>query len=562
MPGAEIVPRAGDAPSRSLRRRSDERLLRIARDGDERAFELLFERHGPAILRYCRSLLRAPQEAEDVRQEVFVLAISALRRGAEPRSFRPWLYRIAHNACVSHLRIRRPVLVGDDGMLAGSGPAVEPGDVHREELRQLLNDIRLLPEVQRGALLLREMDGFSYEQVGQVLGVPQSTVRASIFRARRTLQGLAEARDADCQAIQSELCELADRRGRRNRRITAHLRVCPSCRSFRDALRRRPSILGVTPSGMSAFGPVGPILALKAKLFGGVSAGGAGAAAAAGAGGSAGVAKVAALASTCAVLATGSLEAERALDTARQDRGFSPPDAGGTPHRDGPGRTPHAVATSAAAADIARPTAATTAPGARADAIAVPGVATVSHRRAAPHARGERPARRRQRAVATQPAGAPGLPIVGAPAGERVDDTGHPGARTERPVLVSRTPPPRDERDGGDERDEHVDEHAPTQHASDDAWTKKTTAPPTGSRPAAPRERADEDGGDSPPDAQGPAPAATSAGAISVPAPAAPAPAGPVDAGEEDEPEPGSTGGSERPAGPPPDDAGMGAPQP
>ena len=201
----EIRPRLTGSSSRGLAGRSDERLVSIAKDGDERAFEMLYERHSPAILRYCRSLLRSTQEAEDVKQEVFVLAISALRRGAEPDAFRPWLYRVAHNACMSHLRMRRPVLVADNGVLVGPAAAAEPVRHHREELRQLLDDIGTLPDVQRGALLLREMDGFSYEQVGEVLGLPLSTVRASIFRARRTLQGLAEARDADCEVIQSEL---------------------------------------------------------------------------------------------------------------------------------------------------------------------------------------------------------------------------------------------------------------------------------------------------------------------------------------------------------------------
>src|SRR3954463_2858255 len=196
-----IRPRRPRISYRGLAGRSDERLVSIAKDGDERAFEVLYERHSQAIHRYCRSLPRSTQEAEDVKQEVFVLAISALRRGAEPDMFRAWLYRVAHNACMSHLRMRRPVLVADNGVLVGPAAAVEPIQHHREELRQLLDDIGTLPDVQRGALLLREMDGFSYEQVGEVLGLPLSTVRASIFRARRTLQGLAEARDADCEEI-------------------------------------------------------------------------------------------------------------------------------------------------------------------------------------------------------------------------------------------------------------------------------------------------------------------------------------------------------------------------
>src|SRR3954471_15323571 len=291
----KIRPRLTGISSRGLAGRSDERLVSTAKDGDERAFEVLYERHSPAILRYCRSLLRSTQEAEDVKQEVFVLAISALRRGAEPDAFRPWLYRVAHNACMSHLRMRRPVLVADNGVLVGPAAAVEPAQHHREELRQLLDDIGTLPDVQRGALLLREMDGFSYEQVGEVLGLPPSTVRASIFRARRTLQGLAEARDADCEVIQSELCELADRRGRRARHITSHLHVCSNCRDFRDGLRRRPAVLGaVDPVG--GLGIAGALLAVKAKLLGGATAGGgATAALATGAGGGAGVAKITAV---------------------------------------------------------------------------------------------------------------------------------------------------------------------------------------------------------------------------------------------------------------------------
>jgi RNA polymerase sigma factor (sigma-70 family) len=327
-PVSTTRPHRSAGAHRGLASRSDERLVAVAKEGDERAFAILYERHSPAILRYCRSILRSAQEAEDVKQEAFVLAMSALRRGAEPDAFRPWLYRVAHNACMSHLRVRRPVLVADNGVLVGPAGAAAPVDTHREELRQLIDDIGTLPEVQRGALLLREMDGFSYEQVGEVLGLPLSTVRASIFRARRTLQGLADARDADCDEIQSELSRLAYRRGRRGRHITSHLHVCANCREFRDGLRRRPSVLGaITPAG-----PFGLLVALKGKLLGGAAAGGGAGAALVTGGGGAGVAKIAAVAaSSIALLAGAGIEADQVIDNGRRDAAATPRHVSATP---------------------------------------------------------------------------------------------------------------------------------------------------------------------------------------------------------------------------------------
>jgi RNA polymerase sigma factor (sigma-70 family) len=228
-------------PLRNLAGKSDEALVKLAKQGDENAIAALYERYSAAILRYCCSILRSQQEAEDIQQEVFLHAISALRRGPGPISFRPWLYRVAHNACISHLRSRKPTVVHEEDTVGA--PVREPETVQREELRQLLDDIGRLSEVQRGALLLREMDGFSYEQIAKALDLPLTTVRSTIFRARSTLQGLAEARDADCETIQAELSEMADRRGRRSRRITSHLHVCDQCRRFREGLRYRPGVL-------------------------------------------------------------------------------------------------------------------------------------------------------------------------------------------------------------------------------------------------------------------------------------------------------------------------------
>jgi RNA polymerase sigma factor (sigma-70 family) len=351
-----------------LAAKSDKRLVELAQRGDTHAIEVLYDRYATAILRYCRSLLRSTQEAEDVQQEVFVTALSALRNGAGPDSFRPWLYRVAHNACISHMRAKRPTLVAVDGELVASA-TTEPASEEREELRQLLDDLSALPEVQRGALLLREMDGFSYEQVGEVLGLPVTTVRSTIFRARSTLQGLAEARDAKCEEIQAELSELADRRGRRSRRITSHLHVCSECREFRAALRCRPAVLnGYVPAL-----PLGVLASVKASVLGAQgAAGGAGAAVASGTGGfgllgGAGAGKmVAAAASACALIggagtqvgvigggsggATGDATTVVVADAGGASSGSKAP-RGGRTGSDGAGRTAHSHVTPAAYQD-------------------------------------------------------------------------------------------------------------------------------------------------------------------------------------------------------------------
>ena len=290
-------------PFRGLAGKSDKRLVELAQRGDTHAVEILYDRYATAILRYCRSLLRSTQEAEDVQQEVFLQALSALRDGAGPDTFRPWLYRVAHNACISHMRAKRPTLTAVDGDFVAAATTVQPASDEREELRQLLDDLSALPEVQRGALLLREMDGFSYEQVGQVLGLPVTTVRSTIFRARSTLQGLAEARDAKCTEIQAELSRLADRRGRRSRRITSHLKVCGDCRQFRDGLRERQTIL----RGFMPVLPLGMIEGAETIAAEGAGIATAGAAFGASSGfgllGGGGAAKlIAAAASTCALV--------------------------------------------------------------------------------------------------------------------------------------------------------------------------------------------------------------------------------------------------------------------
>src|SRR4051795_6504158 len=148
-----------------LRLQSDERLVALIRRGNHHAFEALVARYQSRLLAFCRHMLASREDAEDVLQEVFAAAFNAMLGDEREINVRPWLYRIARNRSLNHLR--RPVPVGQDSMdiFERDGGMSTSDTVHkREEFRQIVSDVQDLPETQRTALLLREIDALSYDQ--------------------------------------------------------------------------------------------------------------------------------------------------------------------------------------------------------------------------------------------------------------------------------------------------------------------------------------------------------------------------------------------------------------
>src|SRR4051794_16747653 len=138
----------------------------MARAGNAGAFETIVDRYQGRLLGFCRQMLRSTEDAEDVMQEVFVNASRAMLADERDINLRPWLYRIARNRCLNHLR--KPTADAQESM--DMVPAVEAGStaekVHnRADVRPLLADVGKLPETQRSALLRREMDARSYERI-------------------------------------------------------------------------------------------------------------------------------------------------------------------------------------------------------------------------------------------------------------------------------------------------------------------------------------------------------------------------------------------------------------
>src|SRR3954452_6527440 len=266
-----------------LRLRSDEQLVALFRAGNDDAFGVLHERYRQRLFAYVRQMLSSTtrQDAEDVLQDVFVRAFGALRADRRDINVRAWLYRVAHNRCIDYLRrpVPAPAEVFETSRKPLHDPMVEAQ--RREDLQRLVADIGRLPDQQRSALLMREIDGMSYSDLAEALDVTVPAIKSLLVRARVGLVESAEARDADCAEIRQDLMAAYDRGVKASGRARRHMRDCGACREYRSALRgMRRSFAALTPAG------AGPLIAL-AQLLGMGGAGGgaaAGGAAAAGSG--------------------------------------------------------------------------------------------------------------------------------------------------------------------------------------------------------------------------------------------------------------------------------------
>ena len=272
---------AGRSPL--LRLQSDEKLVALIRRGHHGAFEALVNRYNSRLLAFCRHMLGNTEDAEDVLQEVFTAAFNAICADERPINARPWLYRIARNRCLNHLR--RPQHAGQDSMdiFERDGGATTADTVHtREEFRQIVTDVQQLPESQRSALLLREIDALSYEQIAEAMDTTVPSVKSLLVRARVSLAEAAEARLLTCEEVRFELGQVAEGLVRTSPPVRRHLRTCDRCTLFRRELRN-------TSRALAAVYPIGLLVVVKkfvlAKLgaMGGAAAGGSAAAAGGGA---------------------------------------------------------------------------------------------------------------------------------------------------------------------------------------------------------------------------------------------------------------------------------------
>ena len=248
-------------PSALLRLQSDERLIAMTRRGQHAAFEVLFSRYQSRLLAFCRHMLSSREDAEDVLQEVFTAAFNAVLADEREINVRPWLYRIARNRSLNHLR--RASAIGVDSMdvhYADNGLSTGERVLKRESFRQLLGDVKELPETQRTALLLREIDALSYEQIADAMETTVPSVKSLLVRARISLAEAAEARQLSCEEVRMQLGEVAEGLTKLGAPARRHVRGCERCRSFKKQLKENNHAL-------AAIFPVGPLLLAKKLLL-------------------------------------------------------------------------------------------------------------------------------------------------------------------------------------------------------------------------------------------------------------------------------------------------------
>jgi RNA polymerase sigma factor (sigma-70 family) len=280
-----------------LKLQGDAKLIAMARSGNTGAFETIVDRYQGRLLGFCRQMLGSTEDAEDVLQEVFVNAYRAMLADEREINLRPWLYRIARNRSLNHLR--KPTADAQESM--DMVPVVEAATTaekvnNREEFRQLLTDVGKLPETQRTALLLREMDAMSYEEIAAAMETSVPSVKSLLVRARISLAEASQARQLTCGEVRLELAEAAEGLRKVSGPVRRHVRDCDECADFRAQVRSNDKV-------MAALFPAGALIALKGFIVAKLGLGGAGGGASAGATGGAGTAGAGAGATTAATTA-------------------------------------------------------------------------------------------------------------------------------------------------------------------------------------------------------------------------------------------------------------------
>jgi RNA polymerase sigma factor (sigma-70 family) len=234
---------------------SDCALVDAVRHGDDAAFEELYRRYHSRIAGFVRGMLHDEARAEDVAQEAFFSALRRMRSTDAEINFKPWIYQIARNATIdSYRRNSHAVEVSmdaDDGLrasdrtrLVGIDGGPDAALVTKERLNHLQSAFDELSDVHTKVLVMRELEGMSYREIGDKLDLTRPAVESALFRARRRLETEFEeiADGRRCKAMRATLARMVEGTHRKaeEHRLARHVKRCHSC-------RHRARVLGIEP---------------------------------------------------------------------------------------------------------------------------------------------------------------------------------------------------------------------------------------------------------------------------------------------------------------------------
>ncbi|HEY5318883.1 MAG TPA: sigma-70 family RNA polymerase sigma factor [Solirubrobacteraceae bacterium] len=257
---------------------SDLDLVAAVRRGSDTAFEELYSRYSDRIGAYVRGMVADHGRAEDVTQEIFIAALRRMRETDRTIVFKPWIYEIAKNACIDSFRRTRRAqevsLDADDGLSSadrGRLTVVTTPDVALDS-KQALHDLRGafggLSDSHHEILVLRELEGRSYNDIGERLGMTRPVVESTLFRARRRLaeeyNELASGRRCEFVRTMVDSGPHYSLGIRDRRRIARHLEHCQRCRAHAHAAGFDQSTLNM-PSVAAKIAALVPIPLLRAR---------------------------------------------------------------------------------------------------------------------------------------------------------------------------------------------------------------------------------------------------------------------------------------------------------
>jgi RNA polymerase sigma factor (sigma-70 family) len=169
----------------ALRAQPDRRLVKLVREGYEAAFEEIVRRYRKPLDRFAAAIVGG--RSEDVTQDAFSKALLALRGTTTEIELKPWLYRIVRNTALNEIRDSPPPTEELGEAMPGAHSAAVEAE-RREEIGELMERLRALPEPQRAAIVMRELEGLSHEEIAAALGVSGGAARQAIYRARASLR--------------------------------------------------------------------------------------------------------------------------------------------------------------------------------------------------------------------------------------------------------------------------------------------------------------------------------------------------------------------------------------